>query len=161
MEHHVCAAFSDPGNRHDHCPLSHKREESTLWVEKRGDWGWIDNRIKDYQVWALRGERWKLSPPNGGATTLKPFPIQLWCGLSHDLPRTSQLPGGWMFTRDMPGRYQPPQGPIIDPAYWSGTRPTIMLVLGIRNAQSGSNQVSEAIFMQVLTTFSKERNMVA
>lgn len=115
------AAFSDPGS---HCLLSHKRKESTLWVEKSGNWGWIDNRIRDYQVWALKGERSKLSPPNGGATTLKPFPVQLRCvawPLSHDRPRTSQLPGGWMFTQDMPARYQPPQGPITDPAYYSGT----------------------------------------
>lgn len=115
------AAFSDPGS---HCLLSHKRKESTLWVEKSGNWGWIDNRIRDYQVWALKGERSKLSPPNGGATTLKPFPVQLRCvawPLSHDRPRTSQLPGGWMFTQDIPARYQPPQGPITDPAYYSGT----------------------------------------
>lgn len=58
----ACAAFSDPGSQHDHCPLSRKRNESILWGESRGDWRWTDNRIKDCQIWALKGERSKLSP---------------------------------------------------------------------------------------------------
>lgn len=63
-------------------------------------------------------------------------------------------------------RDQPPQRPITDPANESSTMSSIniMPTSGSKTARSGSHQVSEAIFMQVLTTFSnisKERNMVA
>lgn len=54
VECHVNAAFSDPGSWHDHW-LWVTRNESMLRGEKREDWWWINNRINEHQVWALKG----------------------------------------------------------------------------------------------------------